>query len=124
MKSYAYAMTLAAICAIAIMPGCSDEVQVANPPLTKGFISEKRYIPSTLIPVQQALQVGNYKSQIMITAPEMFVIVIGIKEDSGKGYNINKYSFYQVSPATFGELSVGQEVDTKGNEAFKFVEVR
>ena len=124
MKAYTCAMTLAAACAIATLSGCSDEVQIANPPLVKGFISEKRYIPATSVPVQQALQIGNYRSQIMITAPEMFVIVIGIKEDSGKGYSINKYSFYQVSPVTFGELSVGQEVDTKGNEAFKFVEVR
>jgi len=121
MKTFTCVM---AIASLSFLSGCSDETQIANPPLTKGFISEKRYIPATSVPVQNALQIGSYHSQIMITAPEMFVIVIGVKEDSGKGYNINKYSFYQVSPVTFGELSVGQEVDTKGNEAFKFVEVR
>lgn len=124
MKAFTCAMTLASACAISVLSGCSDETQIANPPLTKGFISEKRYIPATSVPVQQAFKIGNYYGQIMITAPEMFVIVIGVKEDSGKGYNINKYSFYQVTPVTFGELSVGQEVNTKDNDAFKFVEVR
>lgn len=121
MKNLTCAMLLAGLL---ILPGCSDETQIANPPLTKGFISEKRYIPASPVAVQGALNIGSRQTQIMITTPEMFVIIIGTKEDSGKGYNINKYSFYQVTPVTFGELSVGQEVNTKDNDAFKFIEVR
>jgi hypothetical protein len=124
MKTFTWAMIIAAASTLLFLSGCSDEFQIANPPLKKGFVSDKRYIPATTVPIQQAIQVGNNRSQIMIKTPEIFLIVIGVKEDSGKGYNINKYSFYQVSPVTFGELSIDQEVNTEGNEAFKIVEVQ
>lgn len=99
-----------------ILAGCEDTYVVPNPPLTKGVIINKEFVPSHYVPVVSVLRKNNHDTQVYSSTPEMYLISIEVQETGKGGYKIYNRSYYKVSPMLFGELQVGQEVDFKDNK--------
>jgi hypothetical protein len=105
------------------MTGCRDSYEVANPPLKKGWVAEKRFIPATKLPLQQSMPQLGVGHSILVNTPDIYVIVLGTSENMVNGAKLNKYSFYSVSAILFSEIEQGKEVDVTGNDGFKLLDV-
>jgi len=113
-------MAISLVC-FASLFGCEDKVEIPNPPLTKGWVCEKRFIPSTALQLQQACKTTDgLVHNILVESPEMYVIVISTSEElPASNRKLLKYGFYQVSPILFSETQLGAEIDVKTNDGFK-----
>lgn len=108
------------VCLVSLF-GCEDKREIPNPPLTKGWVCEKRFIPSQNLQIQLAAATTD-KCFHYITAqsPEMYVIVIYVSEElPASNRKLHKFGFYQVSPILFSETQLGAEIDVTTNDGFK-----
>lgn len=100
---------------------------IPNPPITKGILISKDYIPSTNQRVHDVLTIrnGNLNAiySVIGRTPEMFVITIQTIETPPNARKIYHRSYYQVNATTFGELQVNSEIDVTNNPNIKNVDV-
>jgi len=105
------------VTSLIFLSGCQDRYNVPNPPMAKGTILNKEFVPSQSFAVTTVLKDTSKIHQAFASTPEMYLITIGTTENANGGYKIYNRSFYIVTPILFGELQIGQEVDFTDNKS-------